>query len=80
MRTPQEKAQEEAEKMYASQRKGLLDIAGTEGFKQLVLWWEREEQKLDDKLYTATGQELEVAVKVRNEVRSFLKFIKNITA
>ena len=73
------KAQKEAEKIYAGMRKGILEIAGTEGFKLLVSWWRREEQRLDDKLSTATGQELEIAVKVRNEVRSFLKFIENIT-
>ncbi len=74
-----EKLQKEAQKLYDKQHKGILSIANTEGYKQIVAWFTREEEQLDEKLSTCTGQELEVAVKVRNEVRKFLRFLENIT-
>lgn len=70
---------EEAHKQWQHKKDQLIAIQSTEGYKFIVEWFTNEEQSLDNKLTVLKGQDLEVAVLVRKEIKNFLNYLKNQT-
>lgn len=79
MKSEEEKIIEEQHEQWSKMREQIKAIAETTGFKEIVAWLDREEQSIDSKLPMLRGQELEVSVMVRQEVRRLQAFLKNIT-
>lgn len=78
--TPEEQFAEEQHKVWQNNKDQLLAIKDSAGYKLIVQWFENEERNLDNKLTKLRGQELEVAVQVRHEVKGFLSYLKNQTS
>lgn len=77
--SPEEKKMfEESQKRFNEIKTEVLAISTTPGYKQLMEFWRREEQNIDNQLPMVTGLNLEVAVKVRASIKRFLQMQENL--
>lgn len=69
------KDQKEAEKFFEKQKDALQKIAKTDGFKELVRWWEHEYDRLDESLKDLKGTDLLVAIQIRDIIKKNLLWL-----
>lgn len=70
---------EEAEKMYEKQLQAIQAIVKTQGFKEIVAWFERMYTITDDKIDDAEDGELQKLIIERKVVKKHLNWLYNLS-
>ena len=69
---------EEAPMMYERQVANIQSIADTNGLKEIVIWWEREYERVDNLLDTSEPAKLEVLRIERSLIKKHLVWLNNL--
>lgn len=71
-------APEEASQMFERQVSSIQSICETTGFKEMIAWWEREFERVDNLLDTSEPAKLEVLRIERNLIKKHLVWLNNL--
>jgi hypothetical protein len=67
------------DKIFDAQSANIQGIARTQGFRELVMWWENEIESIEGKIERSVDpQEVYLLTKEKNAIKKHYLFLKNI--